>query len=276
MTGEGYTSATLPERLKIEEKKGGKKVSISPQSTLLNKALIEETMFNAFDTNIINWVTFYNKKIGSPKKWPALDANLVKSMLYQESHMGTHGRFLIPPPYTKGQRMTRFNIGQAIDSSGPQQILMIKEISPAIATKHNLDQVTKDMFAAKERRKELVAKGKAIKPDEQKELERINLRCFIKDKLHWNKFFTSDRRWKAAVEEFFTETIKARNLDYDYWIHTAVRWLFEKRDRVRDWDAAIKAYNGSGPKAEIYKKDVIGRSRAAKAAKGNFIPKQHY
>ena len=272
LTGEGYTSATLPERLKTTV--GGKKVSITPQSTLLNKALIEETMFNAFDASIVNWVAFYNKSISSPKKWPALDASLVKSMLYQESHMGTHGNFLIPPPYTKGQRMTRFNIGQAIDSSGPQQILMIKEISPSIATKHNLDQVTKDMFAAQARRKELVAKGKAIKPDEQVELDIINSRS--NNGLHWNNFFTSDPRWKAAVEEFFTETIKARNLDYDYWIRTAIRWLFEKRGSVRDWDAAIKAYNGSGAKAEIYKKDVIGRSGAAKAAKGNFIPKQHY
>jgi hypothetical protein len=272
LMGEGYTSATLPERLKTTI--GGKKVSIIPQSTLLNKALIEETMFNAFDENIVNWVSFYNKSIGSKKKWSALDANLVKSMLYQESHMGTQGDFLKLPPYTRGQRMTRFNIGQAIDSSGPQQILMIKEISPAIATKYDLDQVTTDMYDAQARRKELVAKGKAINPAEQMELASINSRS--NNGLRWNDFFTSDTRWEAAVEEFFTETTKARNLDYDYWIRTAIRWLFEKRDSERDWNSAIKAYNGSGSKAEIYKKDVVGRSKAAKAAKGNFIPKQHY
>lgn len=188
--------------------------------------------------------------------------------------MGTLGDFLKLPPYTKGQRMTRFNIGQAIDSSGDQQILMIKEISPAIAIKHNLDQVTKDMFDAQARRKKLVAKGKSITPAEKSELDTINSRSKNGDR--WNVFFTTDTRWESAVEEFFTETTKARNLDYDYWIRTAVRWLFEKRNGVKDWDAAIEAYNGSGTDAKIYKKDVIGRNEAAKAATGDFIPKQHY
>ena len=170
--------------------------------------------------------------------------------------------------------MTRFNIGQAIDSSGPQQIMMIKEISPSIATKHSLDQVTADMHAAQARRKELVAKGASITPAEQLELDTINSRTNNGDR--WNRFFTSDPRWNAAVIEFYAETVTARNRDYDYWIRTAVRWLFEKRDGVPDWGAAIKAYNGTGAKADIYKRDVIGRKEAAEAATGEFAPKQHY
>ena len=272
LTGVGYTPATLPERLKTTI--GGARVSITPQSELLNKALIEETMFNAFDASIVHWVNHYNTTIGSPKGWPSLDANLVKSMLYQESHMGTQGDFLKLPPYVPGQRMTRFNIGQAIDSSGPQQIMMIKEISPSIATTHNLDQVTTDMHAAQARRKELVAKGASITPAEQLELDTINSRTNNGDR--WNDFFTSDSRWNAAVVDFYAETVTARNLDYDYWIRTAVRWLFEKRDGVPDWGSAIKAYNGTGAKADIYKRDVIGREKAAEAATGDFIPKQHY
>ena len=272
LTGEGYTAATLPERLKTEVH--GKEVPITPQSTLLNKALIEETMFNAFDASIVKWVGFYNKSIGAKKKWPALDANLVKSMLYQESHMGTQGDFLLLPPYLKAQRMTRFNIGQAIDSSGEQQILMIKEISPAIASKYNLDQVTRDMNAAQARREDLVAKGKNITPAEQGELDKINSRSA--NGKRWNDYFITDPQWKAAVEEFFTETVKARNLDYDFWIRTAVRWLFEKRNGVNDWAAAVRAYNGAKQDAATYKKDVIGRRDAAKAAKGDFIPEQHY
>jgi hypothetical protein len=152
--------------------------------------------------------------------------------------------------------------------------MMIKEISPAIATKHSLDQVTKDMIAAQARRKELVKKGSSITLAEKAELDAINARSAGGDR--WNDFFITDTRWTAAVEEFFTETVKARNLDYDYWIRTAVRWLFEKREGVKDWSEAIKAYNGSGKKAEIYKKDVIGRRDAAKAAPGDFTPKQHY
>jgi hypothetical protein len=230
-------------------------------------------MFNAFDASVVKWVAFYNNSIGSPNKWPALDPGLVKSMLYQESHLGTQGDFLLPPPYAKGQRMTRFNIGQAIDSSGPQQILMIKEISPAIATKYNLDQVTSDMFAAQARRKELLAKGKKMNAAEQADMHAINSRSDNGN--NWNNFFTTDPRWTAAVEDFFGETTLARNLDYDFWIHTAVRWLYEKRAGVKDWNAAIKAYNGSGAKADIYKKDVVGRRDAA-AASGDFVPTQHY
>jgi hypothetical protein len=273
LTGEGYTDATLPDRLKTmnEDKK---MVPITPERVLLNRALIEETMFNAFDARIAKWVDFYNTSIGSPKKWPALDANLVKSMLYQESHMGTQGDFLILPPYAKGQRMTRFNIGQAIDSSGPQQILMIKELSPAIATKHKLDQVSKDAAAAQVRREVLVKKGATVGVTEEAELNEINARS--KDGTRWNDFFTSDPRWIAAVEEFFTETVKARNLDYDFWIQTAVRWLFAKREGSSSWPAAIEAYNGSGDKAIAYKKDVIGRRDAAKAVPTDFVPRQHY
>jgi len=275
LTGEGYADE-VPERLKMVPKPGAKKVPITPQSTQLNRALIEETMFNAFDAIIVKWVNYYDKKIGSKQKnpWPALDANLVKSMLYQESHMGTGGDHLLPPPYEEGQRKTRFNIGQAIDSSGPQQILMIKEISPAIATKHNLDQVTKDVYAAQKRTNDLVAKGKTITPAEQEELDAINSRS--DNGLHWNQFFITDPRWQAAVEEFFTETTKARNLDYDFWIRTAVRWLFEKRHGVKDWGTAIKAYNGDKSEAVKYRKDVIGRRDAAKAAKVDFVPEQHY
>ena len=272
LTGIGFTPSTLPERLKKEV--DGKKVPITPQSKLLNTALIEQTMFNTFDANIVKWVKHYNSTIGKPNGWSALDANIVKSMIYQESHMGTFGQHLLPPPYTKGQRKTRFNIGQAIDSSGPQQILMIKETSPAIATKHNLDQVTKDMWAAQKRRDELVKKGTAISTAEQTELDTINARS--DNGKHWNDFFTSDPRWTAAVEEFFAQTTKARNLDYDFWIQTAVRWLFEKRKSASDWAEAIKAYNGDGGLAAAYKKSVIGRRDAAKAAKGEFIPKQDY
>lgn len=272
LTGIGYTSATLPDRLKTTVR--GARVSITPQSALLNKALIEEAMFNAFDASVAHWVNFYNSSIGAPKGWPALDPNLVKSMLYQESHMGTQGDFLIPPPYVPGARMTRFNIGQTIDSSGPQQIMMIKEIDPAKAALYHLDQVTADMLAAQERRKVLVAKGAAITPPEQLELDTINARS--DDGNTWNHYFITDPRWSAAVTDFFDDTVRHRNLDYDYWIRTMVRWLFEKRNGVADWAAAIKAYNGSGSKADIYKKDVIGRRDAARAAPGNFVPTQHY
>jgi hypothetical protein len=43
---------------------------------------------------------------------------------------------------------------------------------------------------------------------------------------------------------------------------------------VKDWDAAIKAYNGTGEGAERYKQTVINRKDAARAAGKNFLPAQ--
>jgi Domain of unknown function (DUF4157) len=265
--GGGYTALNLPQRLKKETKKGsGIWVPLTPQSVLVNQKLIQETMYNAFDASIVKWVKYYDGIIGKPKGWPALDPNIVKSMLFQESQMGTSGTYLRPPPYHSYDVMTRFNIPQAVDSCGPQQVLMIKEISPAIDTKYKLDDVEKDMWAAQARMKVLVAKGTSITTTEQTELDELNSRS--NSGKRWNDYYFTDPRWIAAVKEFFAQTSNPRNLDYDFWVHTGVRWLYEKRKGTSDWAEAIKAYNGSKAKAEGYKVEVIKRRDDAKAAYG--------
>ena len=72
-----------------------------------------------------------------------------------------------------------------------------------------------------------------------------------------------------AVKEFNSTKDKGKNLmgddtadlfyDYDFWIRTAIRWLFEKRSAVSSWDAAVTAYNGGGSKAKAYKDRVMKR-----------------
>ena len=64
-------------------------------------------------------------------------------------------------------------------------------------------------------------------------------------------------------------------MDYEFWIRTAIRWLFEKRRRVRSWEEAIRAYNGSGARARHYRDAVRRRARGAAAAQRrgeDFIP----
>jgi Domain of unknown function (DUF4157) len=205
----------------------------------LNEKLIQETMYNTFDSGIKKWTDFYNKS--TPYK-PLLDANIVKSMLYEETKLGTSGTHLEKPPYswTDGKKnpiRSRYNLGQAIDSWGPQQYLMIKEMSPTIYAKYGLSVLEK----------KAVWKGMTNE-----------------DFASWN----GGKFWEA-VKEFNSAKEKGKNLmgddtselfyDYDFWIRTAIRWLFEKRSDVSSWSEAVKAYNGGGSKATGYRDRVIKR-----------------
>jgi hypothetical protein len=65
------------------------------------------------------------------------------------------------------------------------------------------------------------------------------------------------------------------NLDYEFWIKTAIRWLCEKRRSVKSWGEAVRAYNGSGARAQHYRQAVEKRAHAATAAQQagkEFIP----
>jgi hypothetical protein len=48
-----------------------------------------------------------------------------------------------------------------------------------------------------------------------------------------------------------------RNMDYAFWIRTAIRWLFEKKRSGRTWPEAIGAYN---PRSLGYPDGVIARA----------------
>jgi len=58
----------------------------------------------------------------------------------------------------------------------------------------------------------------------------------------------------------------AKNLDYEFWIHMAVLWLFEKHKKGMSWPATIRAYNGSGTRADHYRDAVTKRAASAAAA----------
>ena len=214
---------------------------VTRKTTVYSRMWIREMMYNRFDVAIAFWTRHYNRLLSPATD---LDPNVVKSMAYQESRMGTSGQHLMLPPYdwhsgTQHPVRSRFNILQAIDSFGPQQWLMMKEMAPAIWTRHGLD---------------------ALEPGAV-----------------WlgmtNGAYQSHPTFPTALREFFqhrtggTNLMGTRNVDlhedYDFWIRTAIRWLFEKYARLRThtWRDAVRAYNGRGSRAQSYRDRVLARAR---------------
>ncbi len=214
----------------------------------LSRILVMQTMYNRFDADIAKWVDYYNKQF---KPSTNLDPNVVKSMLFEESRMGTHGQHLELPPYSwsdpvRNQLRSRFNIGQAIDSWTMQHLLLIKEMSPTIFKKYHLDVLEK----------ENKTKGKT-----QAEFTAWHGGDFGKAVIEFHAA-------RGAGGENLMGT-KGKDLyeDYGFWIRDAVRWLFYKYQSLSkpSWEEAVRAYNGSGPGAQGYRKSVMARVGSQKA-----------
>jgi subtilisin family serine protease len=220
------------ERRRLEELLGRRHVTYS-------RLWVRQMMYNRFDPSIAHWTQHYNRQL-APR--PDLDPNIVKSLMYQESRIGTSGKNLMPPPSDWSSRdrhpiRSRFNLGQAIDSWAPQQWLMMKEMAPAIFTRHGLD---------------------ALGPRRQ-----------------WlsmsNTEYAAYGDFMKALQEFFEYRDGGRNLmgtpgrdlheDYDFWIRTAIRWLFLKFSTLRrpTWGEAVRAYKGVGPASRRYRDEVMAR-----------------
>lgn len=247
----------------------------------LNRRLIQETMYNRFDPLIRRWVDYYTARY--PQLRPPLDANAVKAMLFQESEMGTSGTYMfIPPP--ADQIRTQFNIGQAIDSAGNHQLIMMEEIEPNLITTYHLENIRRDLIASQNEFTRLRARP-TLTPTERARLSELTL--LSQPGGNWQHFFWEYRAagqstgFREAVTAFFNSPTAsggtARNLDYEFWIRTAIRWLFHQRlsGMVNDWPEAIRAYNGSGQVARDYR-DAVRLRRdeaiAAERARQPYVP----
>ena len=78
-----------------EQEKGRLQTLLSGRLTTYSRMWVRQMMYNRFDLTIAAWVSHYN---GLLNPATPLDPNIVKSMLYQESRMGTSGAHLMPPP----------------------------------------------------------------------------------------------------------------------------------------------------------------------------------
>lgn len=246
----------------------GTAITQKPRYDLLNIQLIQESLYNAHDTSIKNWVAHYNSGIGAAKKWDKLDANIVKSMIFQETQGGTSGAHLaMPKPgagIAKGVRFhpvkSRFNLMQAVDTSGYILTTMMREMDSktaadyssgkesALYKKHSLGQMLKDYEKTKTVMKkvsnsELVdlqkkqeaakkKKGSLGKDDAARlaQLEDLKSRLGDLDKPNWESWIWSDSRFQAAQKEYNSQVNNGRYYQYDFWVKAGVRWLFHKRE----------------------------------------------
>lgn len=239
----------------------------------LNRRLIQETMLNRFDAAIKREVEAANTA-HSLKGKDALDPNLLKSMLFQESQLGTSGAHLEVPPSHPVK--TRFNLGQVIDSSAAALLTLFEREHPAVLTTYSLTTLRTDLARAQRDQKDLANKATRTAAEETRltELNRLS-------RQNWETFIWQYRATGApkgfndAVTDFFAGAAPARNEDYEFWIHLAVLWLFQKRRAGMSWPEAIQAYNGSGARARHYRKAVVDRAasaRKAAAKKSDFVP----
>jgi Domain of unknown function (DUF4157) len=213
------------------------------RENLLNQMLVRETMYNRFDYHIAHWVEHYNTTLHPATK---LNPNVVKSMLFEESGMGTQGVHLQPQPYSWADPVrnpihSRFNIGQAIDSAGPQQLIMIKEMAPKIFEDYKLADL------------EAETRARIMSESDYVAWRNGDFKMAVME------FFSARDQWDRNL---MGNTGKDLGEDYEFWIRTAVRWLFYKYLSLPtpDWAEAVRAYNGSGLKAQNYKARVMGRA----------------
>jgi hypothetical protein len=248
---------------------------------LLNRRLIQEQMFNRFDPVIRQWTDYYNPLFGYTGE-NALDPNLVKSMLFQESQMGTAGQHLEAAP--RWPVRARFNIGQVIDSAAAALLVMMREMQPGLITAYHLDHIEDEVSRAQ---RDLRNLRNVQKPSPAEQARLTQLSNVERQAQSWGLSFGETFMWSykapgqsqgffEAVEDFFTSGGGTPlNEQYEFWIRAAIRWLFEKRRSVRSWAEAIRAYNGSGARARHYRDAVQGRAQSATEAQRTgrkFVP----
>ncbi len=238
---------------------------------VLNRKLIQETMYNRFDPSIQKAVSDYNTRHGLKGK-AALDPDLVKSMLFQESQLGTSGRHLEDPPSHPVK--SRFNLGQVIDSSGLALMTKLEKDHPSLMGT-NLPGMRADLEAAQRERAALQKKG-GLTPAERTRLTELD----GLSRQNWEAFIWSYRsgatgkRFGDVVNGYFGATTPPRNNDYDFWIDMTVMWLGEKHTSGRTWPETIRRYNGGGSAAARYRNEVVDRAAKAEAAQRAGTPFQ--
>ena len=231
----------------------------------LNRKEIQEQMFNRFDAIIAREVAAANTAHGLTGK-DALDPNLLKAQLFEESELGTAGEFMSVPP--TNPVMTRFNLGEVIDSSGMALLTYMEREQTALVTKYNLGNLRKDLIAAQNEKNKLESKP-SRSPAEESRLQVLTKKAGRSWEVFIWEYVASGQTqgFQDAVNELFSGP-SAKNVDYAFWIHLAILWLFEKKKSGKSWPDTIKAYNGSGAQAEHYKAAIVKRAADAASSSG--------
>jgi len=245
-----------------EEEKTRLEKNLSERRKILGKKIAREYMYNRFDDRILHWVDFYNKQA---KPAQNLDANVVKSMMYQEGRFGTYGLHFKLPPHTwnfaeSHPAKSRFNLMQAIDSLFQQQMMIIEEMDPVLFNGQKLPPNNETLAQIKSK---TVMRGK----------DRIVV---------WKDLSINDVMAHPDEALAVLNAIKAFGLkqtaslgrkapdgtqmgiytDYDFWIHCGVLWLMHKYKvtaKSASWQEGVRRYNGGKEKSRIYRDAVFER-----------------
>ncbi len=229
------------QRKVLDDELTRQQAELEKREKTLSRMLVRQAMYNRFDQVILDSIVHYTTKL-SPAK--PLDPNIIKSMAFEEGRMGTAGEHFTLPPYNwmdvdHHYLKTRFNIMQAVDSAEEQQLLMIEEMANAeIFLVYDLPKLKKEH------------KSKGLSRDQF---------------YTWNggKFVLAmDAFFKYRNKKGYSFMGRALDLyaDYGFWVRTGTRWLFYKYGVVgKDWNEAVRAYNGDGPKARAYRGRVMAR-----------------
>jgi hypothetical protein len=158
----------------------------------------------------------------------------------------------------------------------------MREMLPGLIPAKHLTNLMRDLSNAQRERESLRVKRTrtAAETTRLAELDRLARQS-------WEVFIWTYRApgqaegFRDAVNEFFATVPTGsppRNEDYAFWIRTGVRWLVEKRRArgITSWESAVRAFNGSGPRANAYRDAVVARARdalAAQRAGQPFIPR---
>lgn len=219
---------------------------------VLNELEIQQFMFNRFDKTVVDLVNKANKDNGYDKTDP-LDPDVVKSILYHETELGTAGPFLDDVSAGKNHDIVNhYNVGQAVDSSAEMYARYFLKKDPGRVAKFSLANILTDMYKAKEA------------------AEKANT------KFDGESYLRSYPNFQDACEDLWKSGgVTPLNKTYGHWIEMLIFELFVKRKLSSNWGEAVRRYNGSGSDAIAYGKEVMARAKNAAASrkKGEpFVP----
>jgi len=129
-------------------------------------------------------------------------------------------------------------------------LTLLEAEHPDIITTFSLGSLRTDLAAAQKELADLRKKKTRTAADEARLVTLEGLSGQNWETFIWNYAAPgAPLGFSDEIDSFFAQTTPARNLDYDFWIHLAVLWLFEKHQAGMSWPDAIRAYNGSGARA---------------------------
>jgi hypothetical protein len=262
---------THPE--KWVEQRDALKKQVDDYTKVVNVLQIQQTMYNRFDPAIARLVAQANAERGLTGK-DALDPNIVKAIIFNETEMGTSGWYVGDDDPRGDWIINHYNLTQAIDSFGEMYAEYFLQKDPTRTTNFHLANIKRDLYKAQDRKKVLEAKTTRTTA-EQAELDDLVHKSGPPPRFPWEIFFREYPGLADAMNDLYMSPgpgAAPLNKTYEHWIEMMIFELFQKKKNAASWPEAVERYNGINPG---YRKAVLKRAQdaaAAAKAKKPFVP----